>query len=99
MLGGDPWVALIQRMITLSGQIEQVYLWATDRASIGLGMKAPVQRIIVLRLTCRAHGEDAHGGLVAVIGDILDYSEARATVGAVDERIAVAPVSGIKEFM
>jgi hypothetical protein len=61
-------------------------------------MEAPVEWIFVLGLTVGAHWENAHGRLVAIIGNILDDREAWATVGAIDEGIAIAPVGWIKEF-
>src|SRR5437764_10955968 len=74
-------------------------LRTANGAGVGLGMKAPIQWIIVFSMAGRAHWEDAHRCLVTVIRDILDNGEARATVGAVDERIAIAPVRGIEEFL
>ncbi len=71
---------------------------ATDLASVGLGMEAPIEWILVLRLAGRAHWEDAHGRLITIIRDILNDRKARTTIGAVDERIAVAPIPGIEEF-
>ena len=71
---------------------------SAGRAGVGLGVKAPVARIVVLRLASRAQAEGAHGGLGAVIRDVLDDGVARAAVGAVGEGVTVAPVSGIGEF-
>ncbi len=71
---------------------------ATDLASVGLGMKAPIEWILVLRLAGRTYWEDAHGRLITIIRDILNDRKARTTIGAVDERIAAAPIHGIEEF-
>ena len=71
---------------------------AADRAGIGLSVETPVERIVVFRLAGWTHGKDAHGRLISVVGDILHNREARPTVGAVDERIAVAAVGWIKQF-
>jgi len=62
-------------------------------------MKAPVKRIIVFTPAGRTHGEDAHRGLIAIIGDILNNREARPAVGAVDKRVVVAPVIRIEKFV
>jgi len=55
-------------------------------------MKPAVQWIVVFLLTLGAHLELTHGGIGAVIGDILDNGEPGATVGAVSKGIAVAAV-------
>ena len=79
--------------------IGQLKLRAADRAGVGLGMKAAVQRVFVLPLAIRAHLENGHGGQRAVIGNILDDGEARAAVGAVGERIVVAAVAVCKDIV
>jgi len=78
--------------------IDEVGLGAAGGAGIGLGVEASVQRIFVFCLAGGAHGEDAHGGLVAIVGDVLDDREAGATVGAVDKGIMITSICGIKEF-
>ena len=70
----------------------------THRARVRLGVEATVARVVVLRLTGRAHDEAAHGGVGAVVGQRLDDTEARPAVGAVGEWIAVAAVGGIQHF-
>jgi hypothetical protein len=61
-------------------------------------MKPPVCGIIVLGLALGTHGKIFHGGGGPVIGNLFNYGETRPTVGAVDKRIAVASVCGIKEL-
>src|SRR6266480_5676730 len=79
--------------------IEQIYLRPTDWASIRLGMKAPVQRILILTLAFPTHREYTHRRLIAIIRHILDNRKARSTIRAVDKWIVEAPVSWIEEFM
>ena len=62
-------------------------------------MEAPVCRILVLRLAVAAHRELVHGSLRTVVGDVLNDGEAWPAVGAVDERIAVAPVLGVEQLI
>ena len=61
-------------------------------------MKAPVARIVVLRLAGRAHVEGGHGGFGAIVRDIADDGVARTAVSAVGERVAEAAVGGIGEI-
>ena len=42
-----------------------------------------------------AHDESLHRGSRPVVGELLDDAEAGATLGAVDERIAVSPVAAV----
>ncbi len=69
-----------------------------DRAGVGLGVEAAVGGVVVLFLAGRAHLEDTHGGVGAVVGYIGDDGEARAAVGAVGEGVAVAAVGGVEDF-
>ena len=71
---------------------------AAGGAGVGLGMEAAVEGVVVFCLAGGAHGEDAHGGFVAIVGDIFDDGEAGATVGTVDEGILIASIRGIEEF-
>ena len=61
-------------------------------------MEAPVQRVVVLPLAGRAHGELRHGGLWPVIRNAARNGEARPAVGAVQERISIAAVVGVQQF-
>ncbi len=62
-------------------------------------MKAAVSGVFIFRLAVRAHFEFVHRGVGPVIRDIADNSKAGAAVGAVGERIAVAAVEGVEDFM
>ena len=68
------------------------------RTGVGLGVKAPVPGVLVLRAAGGAHGKARHSGERPVIGDSAHDREAGAAVGAVDERIAVAPVRGVPQL-
>jgi hypothetical protein len=61
-------------------------------------MEAAVQGIVVFGLALRAHPKVTHGGVRPVIRHAFDYGKAWATVGAVDERIAVAAVLGVQQL-
>jgi len=62
-------------------------------------MKASIKWVVVFRLAGWTHGKDAHGCLLAIIGNILHDGEARTTVGAVDEGIPEASIVGIEKFV
>jgi len=71
---------------------------AAGRTGVGLGVEAPVGRIVVLGLAGLAHPEIPHGRPRTVIGDIFDDGEPRSAVRAVDEGISVPPVPGIEQL-
>ncbi len=71
---------------------------AADGTGVRLGVESPVGGIFVLGAAGVAEREDAHRGLGAVVGDVLDDGEARAAVGAVDEGVAIAAVGGIEQL-
>jgi hypothetical protein len=62
-------------------------------------MKATVARILVFRAAIGAHGERGHRGARPVIRDAADDREARAAIGAVDERIPVPAVRRVEELL
>ncbi len=61
-------------------------------------VEAAVEGIVVFSLAGGAHGEVGHGGEGAVVGDVFDDGVTRAAVGAVGERVAVAPVGRVEDF-
>ena len=67
-------------------------------AGVRLGVKAPVGRILVLGAAALAHRERGHRGERPVVWNVPHDREARAAVGAVDERVAVAAVGGVEEL-
>src|SRR5271169_7059371 len=78
--------------------VPQLQLRTAIRARVGLRMKTPVARIVVLRRTLRTHLENSHRGAQAVIRQPFDDAEARTTVGAVGKRITIPAVAGIEDF-
>src|SRR5438046_2949869 len=76
----------------------QVCARSARRAGIRLGVEAAVERALVLRAAGAAHLETVHGRERAVVWDAAHDREARPAVGAVDERVAVAPVVGVEEL-
>ena len=72
------------------------------RTTIGtgyrLGMKTPVEWILVFNGAVQAHRKRRHCCVGTVIGDIGDDGKPRSAVGTVDERVTIAPVSRVKEF-
>jgi hypothetical protein len=71
---------------------------ATVRTAVRLRVKAPVERVVVLRLAPVAHPEAGHRGQRPVVGHCSHDREARPAVGAVDERVTVAAVARIEEL-
>ncbi len=71
---------------------------AAGRAGVGLGMEAAVGGIVVLTAAVGAHGEAGHGGRRPVVGHVEGDGEARAAVGAVGERVAVAAVGRVEDL-
>ncbi len=76
----------------------QPHLGATDGAGHRLGMEAAVERVLVFGGTVRAERETRHGGVGPVVGDVTDDGETRAAVGAVDERVAIAPIGRVEQL-
>jgi hypothetical protein len=62
-------------------------------------MEAAVRGIIVLSLALATHDKVAHGGQRAIVGDVLNDSEARAAICAVDEGVAKAPILRVKQLL
>lgn len=58
---------------------------AAFEARVGLRVEAAVQRVAVLAGAALAHGEVLHRRALAIVGQLLDDSEARAAVRASDE--------------
>ena len=77
---------------------DQAQVRATLRTGVRLSMEAPIRRIFVLRLAAWAQGKRLHGRFVAVVGGVQNNCETRATVGAVDEGIAVTSIRWIEQF-
>ena len=71
---------------------------AAHGAGVGFGVKAPVAGVLVLLAAGRAEREAPHRRALTVVGQVLDDREARAAVGAVGERIVVAPVGRVQHL-
>ena len=78
--------------------VEKTNMGSAFMTGIGLGMKTPIGGVIILGLACRAHFKISHGGFGPIIGDIINDRVTGPTVGAIDKRIAIAPVAGVQEF-
>jgi hypothetical protein len=61
-------------------------------------MKAPITHAIVLMLTVLAHAKRRHRGRCPVVWHVARDGETGAALGAVDERISVAPVCRIEQL-
>ena len=72
--------------------IYQLQLRPADRTSVRLGVKAPVQWVIVFPLTLGTHIKLAHRSIGPVIGNILDNRETRPAVCAIRKGIMIAAV-------
>jgi hypothetical protein len=62
-------------------------------------MKTAIADIIEFMLALSAHFEPLHGSEPAIIRRIYDYRIARTAIRAIYERIKVAPVMAVHEFI
>src|SRR5215216_2392856 len=67
-------------------------MWSAHGACHGLRMKTSICWILIFSFAIGTHRKRCHRGLWAVIGNVFDNSETWPTVGAVDERVSVAPI-------
>src|SRR5208282_2222531 len=67
-------------------------------ASIRLGVKAPVERILIFLKAGRTHGERRHRGARPVVRNVANDGETRPAVGAIDEWIEVTPVVRVEHL-
>ena len=79
-------------------QPQQAYPRPADRARVGLGVEAPVGRVLVLAAARGTEGEASHGRALAVVGQPLDDREPGPAVGAVGEGVVVAAVRGVEQL-
>jgi len=66
---------------------------AADMAGVRLGVKAAVERVLILFQAVWTHGENGHGRVFPVVRNIVYNCEARAAVRTVGKRVSVVPVS------
>src|ERR1051326_4866778 len=86
------------RMKQIAGAAPQFQMRSAIRTGVWLRMETPVARVVIFGLTKPAHDEAFHRSVGAVVGQRLDDAEPRSAIGAVRERIAVAPVGRVEEF-
>ena len=79
-------------------RIEQRQRRPAAGAGVGLGVEAPVARVLVLGAAVGAHLKAGHRRQRAVVGDAAHDREPRTAVGAVDERVAVAAVGRVEQL-
>ena len=94
--GGDGVARPIGRR--RAGDSQQAGRRAAVRAGDGLGVEAPVGRVLVLGAAAVAHGEAGHRGAARGRRGRRDDRVARAAGRAVDERVAVAAVGGVAQL-
>ena len=82
----------------VAGAIEQRKRRPAFGAGIGLGVKSPLCGIIELVQAPIAERESRHARIGAVVRQRAGDGEPRTALGAVDERIAVAPVARIEQL-
>src|SRR4030095_13474350 len=71
---------------------------AALRASIRLSMKAAIGRVVEFALAVVTHFKTGHGRALAIVGNVLDNGKSRTAIGAVNKRIAIAPIRGIEKL-
>ena len=77
-------------------QIE--HMRPADRAAVGLGVVAAILDVVVFPVAVGAHRELTHARERPVVGHVFNNRKARSAVGAVDEGIAVAPVTRTQQL-
>ena len=88
----------IVRLDTSAVLTDEPHPWPAHRTGVRLGMKPPIERIIVLGLTVGAHDKLIHRRLRPVVGDVLNDRKSRPAVGAVGERVIVAAIAGREDL-
>jgi hypothetical protein len=77
---------------------EQRHLRAADGTCVRLGVEAAIERVLVLAPAFAAHLEVGHRRERPVVWDTANDREARAAVGAVDERVAKTAVRRVEQL-
>ena len=78
--------------------VEQPDLWPAAGAAVRLGMITAGMAVFVFRVTGGAHGKLCHGRRFPVVREVADDGKAGATVRTIDKRIAVPPVSRVRQL-
>jgi hypothetical protein len=61
-------------------------------------METPIRRVLIFPSAHTTHRKDAHGGLWAIVGNILDDSITRAAMSAVDEWVSKTSIFWISHL-
>src|SRR5262245_36250826 len=69
-------------------------MWTGDR----LGVKASIARVVVFACALLAQWEVPHRRVRPIVGQLLNNAETRATLCAIQERIAIAAISRVEEL-
>ena len=77
---------------------QKIQLRAAVGTADGLGVIAPVRRILVLPRAVRAHGKVLHGCALPIIGKAVQNAEPGTAAGAVDEGMEIAAVLRIHQL-
>ena len=72
---------------------------ATGMTSDRLRVETPVFGVFIFGRACRTHGKRPHGGVRAIIGNRFDDGQARATMRAIGEGIAITSAERIEHFL
>jgi hypothetical protein len=78
--------------------VQQCQRRSATRTGVGLGMEAPVGRVLIFGAAGIAHGKAGHRRQRAVVGNAANDGETRPAVGAVDERVAETTVGRIVQL-
>ena len=97
-----PQVAPAEQELTRSrrriARRDQLERRAADRTRVRLRVKSTIEWILVLAQALRAHREQLHRGLRAIVRRLLYDREARPAVRAVDERVVVPAVALVEKL-
>lgn len=96
--GGDGCRYHVCRVKGSSLAVVQRYGRAADRATIGLGMKAPIHGIEIFPAAVPAHRKVFHRGLGTVVGNGFDDGKPWPAVGAVDKGVAEPAIGRVGQF-
>ncbi len=80
------------------GRVDQPQPGPARGTAHRLRVEPPVGRVVVLGRARGAQCEPGHRGVRPVVGDVPHDAEPGAAVGAVEERVPVAPVGGVEQF-
>ncbi len=95
----DHLPGLPQRFLAADLRLSQkIQFRAAVGTADGLGVIAPIRRIMVLPRAVRAHGKVLHGGALPIIGKAVQNAEPRTAAGTIDEGMKIAAVLRIHQL-